>query len=59
VDGFTGSICLTVAGLPAGVIAGFDAPSVDAGSGATLAVTVDPTAATGTYPLTITGVSGA
>jgi uncharacterized membrane protein len=55
---FTGSIGLTLAGLPAGVTAGFDNPSVNAGSGATLAVTVDETAATGTYPLTITGVSG-
>jgi hypothetical protein len=58
VDGFTGSIGLTLAGLPAGVTAGFDAPSVDAGSGATLVVSVDPTAATGSYPLTITGISG-
>jgi hypothetical protein len=50
-SGFTGSVALSVSGLPAGASAAF--------SGSTLVVFPALTTVVGTYPLTITGTSGA
>ena len=58
-NGFTGTVSLSVSGLPTGVTASFSPASL-AGSGtSTLTVVTAATTATGTYPLTITGSSGA
>ena len=55
--GFTGPVTLSVTGIPAGTLAGFTANPFT-GSSAMYVVT-HPTTALGTYPLTITGTSGA
>jgi len=55
--GFTASVDFSVSGLPAGATPTFS-PTSTTGSTATLTVAVDPTAAIGTYPLTITGTGG-
>jgi hypothetical protein len=54
--GFTGSVTLSASGLPAGAAASF-APN-PATSTSTMTVTTATTTPAGTYPLTITGVSG-
>jgi GH35 family endo-1,4-beta-xylanase len=54
--GFTGSVSLSVSGLPAGVTASFNPPTTTTTS--TLTLTSSTTAATGPATLTITGVSG-
>src|SRR6516162_5114305 len=56
VNGFSGSVNLSVSGLPSGVTANFNPPS--ATSASTLTLTAASNAATGTVTLTITGVSG-
>jgi uncharacterized membrane protein len=55
-NGFSGSVSLSVSGLPSGVTASFNPAS--ATSTSTLTLTASSTAATGTATLTITGVSG-
>jgi hypothetical protein len=58
-NGFTGAVALSIAGLPAGATASF-APSSIAGSGtSTLTITTTVVTAAGIYPLTVTGTSGA
>ncbi len=59
VNGFTGSIGLSVTGLPAGASGTFSPTSVSAGSSATLSITAGSTTPVGTYTLTISGTSGA
>ena len=54
--GFTGSVNLSVSGLPSGVTASFSPNPTT--SSATLTLTATSTAATGQYTLTITGTSG-
>lgn len=54
--GFSGSVALSVTGLPAGVTASFSSPS--ATSSSLLTLTVAATAAAGNSTLTITGKSG-
>src|SRR5437879_506392 len=54
--GFTGSVTLSVSGLPTGVNGSFTPKPATAPS--TLAVTTSPSTPTGAYTLTITGVSG-
>ncbi len=58
INGFTGVVALTVAGLPAGVTGSFSPASASATAASKLTLTAAPTAATGTATLTITGVSG-
>jgi Putative Ig domain len=54
--GFTGSVNLSVSGLPSGASGSFS-PNPTTGS-STLTVTTGSSTPTGTYPLTITGTSG-
>jgi cellulase/cellobiase CelA1 len=57
IGGFTGSVALTATGIPTGVTVGFSPnPST---STSVLTFTVACAAVTGTYPITITGTSGA
>jgi hypothetical protein len=59
VNGFTGSVSLTVSGLPSGASGSFSPNPVTGGSGSsTLTVTTSPSTPPGTYTLTITGTSG-
>jgi hypothetical protein len=55
--GFTGSVSLSISGLPAGA-AGTFTPNPNTGASSALAVTTSTTTPPGTYPLTITGTSG-
>lgn len=58
-NGFTGSVALSVSGLPTGVGSQF-APNPVNGSGmSTLSLSVSRRTRSGAYPLTITGASGA
>ena len=60
VNGFVGDVSLSVAGLPASVGSATFSPAVVTGSGtSTLAITTDATAVPGSYPLALTGTSGA
>ncbi|HTW78720.1 MAG TPA: kelch repeat-containing protein [Terracidiphilus sp.] len=54
-NGFSGTVGLSVSGLPSGVGAGFS-PGPSTGTSA-LALTASSTAATGTFPITVTGTS--
>ena len=58
VNGFTGAVAFSVSGLPAGAAGSFNPASTTANS-TTLSVTTAATTPAGTYPLTITGASGA
>jgi hypothetical protein len=55
---FTGSVALTVSGLPSGVTATFS-PASTTGASSTLTLTASATASTGVATLTVTGTSGA
>jgi hypothetical protein len=55
--GFTGSVDLTVSGLPAGATGTFVPTPLTSGN-STLTVTTSSTTPTGSFPLTITGTSG-
>jgi uncharacterized membrane protein len=56
-NGFTGTVALTISGLPAGATATFTPSSLTSGNSA-LAIAVGSTTPAGSYPLTITGTSG-
>jgi uncharacterized protein with FMN-binding domain len=56
-NGFTGSVALSVSGLPSGVTASAFNPA-NTTSTSVLTLTASSTAATGTYSATITGTSG-
>ncbi|MBZ5522515.1 MAG: hypothetical protein LAP21_09775, partial [Acidobacteriia bacterium] len=56
-NGFTGTVDLTVAGLPTGATATFTPASLASGNSA-LAIAVGSATPAGSYPLTITGTSG-
>jgi hypothetical protein len=57
-SGFTGTVNLGVTGLPQGVTANFSVPTLTGGD-STLNVVVGNAVAPGSYPFTISGVSGA
>lgn len=57
-NGFIADVALSVSGLPAGAASSFSPSEIDDGSGASvLTVTTLSGTPTGTYPLTITGIS--
>jgi hypothetical protein len=58
VNGFSGSVNLSVSGLPSGASSSFTVNPVTAGSSSTLGLTTTTATAAGTYSLTITGTSG-
>ena len=55
--GFTGSVNLTLSGLPAGATGTFNPNPLNSGN-STLTITTSSTTPTGSFPLTITGTSG-
>ena len=55
-NGFSGSVGLTVSGMPSGVTAAFSPAATTSTSKVTF--TANASAHSGTYPLTVTGVSG-
>jgi hypothetical protein len=55
--GFTGSVALTVTGLPSNVTASFS-PTATAGTSSTLTIATSGRSVRGTYSLTIVGTSG-
>ena len=57
-NGFTGTVNLSVNGLPTGATAGFNPSSVSTSGSSTLTISTGTTTPTGTYPLTITGTGG-
>jgi hypothetical protein len=56
---FTGPVALSVSGVPGGVTASFAPPVLTAPGEGALAIAALPSAVAGSYPLTITAVSGA
>ena len=57
--GFSGSVGLTVSGLPSGASASFNPASIATSGSSTLSVSTGASTPTGSYPLTITATSGA
>jgi hypothetical protein len=57
-QGFTGSVSLSVSGLPAGANGYFNTPLFTAAGSTNLVVTASTTTPTGTYTLTVTGTNG-
>lgn len=61
-NGFTGNVSLSISGLPAGASAGFTPTSVNitdaSAKSSTLSVTTSSNTPVGTFPLTITAISG-
>jgi hypothetical protein len=58
VNGFGGTVNLSVSGLPSGASGSFNPTSLGGSGSSTLTVTTTTSTAPGTYPLTITGISG-
>jgi hypothetical protein len=58
-NGFTGTVNLSVSGFGTGASGTFNPTSVTGSGTSTLTVTTTGSAATGTFPITITGTSGA
>jgi VCBS repeat-containing protein len=57
-NGFSGSIALSVAGLPSGTTASFSPSSLNGSSSSSLSVVTSSSTPGGNYQLTITGASG-
>ncbi len=57
-NGFSGSVALSVSGLPTGASGSFNPTSITGAGSSTLSVSTTTSTAAGTYPLTITGTSG-
>ena len=55
--GFSGTVSLSVSGLPAGASASFSPASISNSGSSTLSVSTSSTTPPGSYPLTITGTS--
>jgi hypothetical protein len=56
--GFTGSVALSLEGLPAATSAGFVPASISGAGSSTLTITTSTTTPVGNYTLTVTGTSG-
>src|SRR5207249_1676700 len=59
INGISGSVTFGVSGLPTGATASFNPTSISGNGSSTLSITVSGAVATGSYPLTVTGTSGA
>jgi polygalacturonase len=57
-SGFTGTVSLSISGLPGGATGSFNPTSIAGSGNSTLSVSTSSTTPTGTYTLTITGASG-
>jgi hypothetical protein len=57
--GFSGTVSLSVSGLPAGATSSFSPVSISTSGSSTLSVSTSSSTAPGNYPLTITASSGA
>jgi hypothetical protein len=57
-NGFSGSVSLSVSGLPTGASGSFNPASVAGSGSSTLSVTTTTNTAPGTYTVTVTGTSG-
>jgi hypothetical protein len=57
-NGFTGTVGLSVSGLPQGAAASFNPNSITTSGSSTLTVSTSSTTPVGSYPLTITATSG-
>ena len=57
-NGFTGSVALTLSGMPTGVTGSFSPASITGTGSSTLTISTTPATAAGTYTLTVTGTSG-
>jgi len=57
-NAFTGTVALSVSGVPSGATASFNPTSITGGSGSSTLTVNTGTAAAGTYTLTVTGMSG-
>ncbi|HTB93375.1 MAG TPA: galactose oxidase-like domain-containing protein [Candidatus Sulfotelmatobacter sp.] len=57
--GFSGTVGLTVSGLPTGATGAFSPASIATSGSSTFSVSTSSTTPTGSYPLTITAMSGA
>lgn len=58
-NGFAGTVTFSVSGLPTGAGDSFSPSSVTGSGSSTLSITTATTTPAGTYPLTVTGTSGA
>ena len=58
INGFTGSVSLSISGFPSGTTATFNPTSITGADSSTLTVTTSTSTPGGTYTLTITGTSG-
>src|SRR5262249_16453787 len=56
-NGFTGSVGLTITGLPPGATASFAPTTVSAPGSAQLTIATDASTASGAYPLTVVGTT--
>jgi len=56
--GFSGTVILSVSGLPAGASASFSPASISTSGSSTLSVSTSSSTAPGSYPLTVTATSG-
>ena len=57
-SGFSGTVSLSVSGLPAGASASFNPASISTSGSSTLSVSTASNTPTGSYPLTVTASSG-
>jgi hypothetical protein len=58
-NGFAGTVTLAASGVPAGATASFSPASITSAGSSTLTISTTAATAAGTYPITVTGVSGA
>jgi hypothetical protein len=58
VNGFSGSVALSVSGLPAGTTGTFSPATITGGGSSTLSIDATNATAFGTFPLTLTATSG-
>lgn len=59
INGFSGAVNLSASGLPGGATAAFSPVSVNGSGSSQLTVDTDSSVAAGTYPFTVTAISGA